>query len=497
MRYLVISRFFDIFAHMNEKDKNMNNMKDDESIVVKGLDKKVLYLIEKLKSIIDDSPFKGKVYLVGGCIRDMLLGKKIKDIDIVVEMPNGGTKFAHYMTVKTKCYKIGSNPVIFETYGTAKFNILTDKEIEDIDLECVQTRKEQYHKESRNPETCYGTIQEDAARRDLTINALYYNITTGKIMDFNKGIGFEDIQNKIIRTPSDPDIVFTDDPLRILRVIRFATRLGWGIEKNTWLGMIKNAYRINIISRERINDELSKILVTDKPSVGIRRLRDCGILHRILPDVYDEKYAYESKNPVVTTFDHTMEVLDEVQPIIEHRLAALFHDVGKLVTDKDRTISQNQFSAEVTEHDLKELKFPNDVIKSVCTAIKYHSFFASYTDGFTPPDAKIRRFLNTTGDDDAITLDLMEANNLHVTFNKKKSQVFGILNRIDELEESDRIKNIKLPVDGNDIIKEFNLKPSPRVGIILDAIKEAYFENPDITKEECFEIAEIKLKNMT
>ena len=490
MRFLLVSRFFNIFANINK------SIKMDDIISVKGVDKKIIYLIEKLKEIIDNSQFKGNVYLVGGCIRDMLLGKPIKDIDIVVNMPNGGINFANYVTVKTRCFNYTKNPVVFETYGTAKFNILTDDKIKDIDLECVQTRKEQYHKESRNPNTCYGTIQEDAARRDLTINALYYNITTGKVLDYNKGIGFEDLKNKVIRTPSDPDIVFTDDPLRILRVVRFATRLGWGIEKNTWLGMIKHSHRINIISRERINDELSKILLTEKPSIGIKRLRDCGILHRILPDIYDEKYAFESKNPTVTTFDHTMDVLDEVQPIIEHRLAALFHDVGKLVTDKDRTMSQNQFSSEVTEHDLKELKFSNDIIKSVCTAIKYHSFFASYTDGYTPPDAKIRRFLNATGDNDAITLDLIEANNLHVTFNKKKSQVFGILKRMEELEESDKVKNIKLPIDGNDIIKEFNLKSGPRIGILLDAVKEAYFENPDITKDECFEVVEFKLKNI-
>ena len=490
MRFLLVSRFFNIFANINK------SIKMDDIISVKGVDKKIIYLIEKLKEIIDNTQFKGNVYLVGGCIRDMLLGKPIKDIDIVVNMPNGGINFANYVTVKTRCFNYTKNPVVFETYGTAKFNILTDDKIKDIDLECVQTRKEQYHKESRNPNTCYGTIEEDAARRDLTINALYYNITTGKVLDYNKGIGFEDLKNKVIRTPSDPDIVFTDDPLRILRVVRFATRLGWGIEKNTWLGMIKHAHRINIISRERINDELSKILLTEKPSIGIKRLRDCGILHRILPDIYDEKYAFESKNPTVTTFDHTMDVLDEVQPIIEHRLAALFHDVGKLVTDKDRTMSQNQFSSEVTEHDLKELKFSNDIIKSVCTAIKYHSFFASYTDGYTPPDAKIRRFLNATGDNDAITLDLIEANNLHVTFNKKKSQVFGILKRMEELEESDKVKNIKLPIDGNDIIKEFNLKSGPRIGILLDAVKEAYFENPDITKDECFEVVEFKLKNI-
>jgi tRNA nucleotidyltransferase/poly(A) polymerase len=471
-------------------------MEKDKEIIVKNVDKKIIYLINKLKEIIGDSQFKGKVYLVGGCIRDMLLGKPIKDIDIVVEMPNGGVNFSNYVALKTGCYKPNKNPVIFETYGTSKFNISTDELIKDIDLECVQTRKEQYHKNSRNPETCYGTIKEDAARRDLTINALYYNISTGKVLDFNEDAGFKDLEDKLIRTPSDPDIVFSDDPLRILRVIRFATRLNWGIEKNTWLGMIKNAYRIHVVSKERIADEISKILTTDRPSIGVKRLRDCGILHRVLPDIYDEQFAFECKNPMVTTFDHTMNVLDEVQPFVEHRLAALFHDVGKLVTDKDRTLSQNQFSSEVTEYDLKELKFSNDVIKSVCNAIKYHSFFSSYTDGFTPPDNKIRKFLNVTGDDDAITLDLMEANNMHVAINKKKKQVFGILQRIEELEDIEKAKNIKLPINGNDIMAEFNLKKGPLIGVLLESVKESYFENPDITKNECFEIIKNKLKNI-
>jgi tRNA nucleotidyltransferase/poly(A) polymerase len=472
-------------------------MKEDSIIKAKNVDERIIYLIKKLKEMVDDSPFKDKVYLVGGCVRDMILGNPVKDIDIVVEAPNGGINFANYITsIKANCYKIGKNPVVFENYGTAKFNILTDDKIKDIDLECVQTRKEQYHKESRNPETCYGTIKEDAARRDLTINALYYNITSGKVMDFNKGSGFDDLANKVIRTPSDPDIVFSDDPLRILRVIRFATRLGWGIEKNTWLGMIKNAYRINVVSNERVGDELSKILLTDKPSIGIRRLRDCGILHRILPDIYDEKDAHECNNPVVTTFDHTMDVLDEVQPIIEHRLAALFHDVGKIASDIININQQNDFSSDVAEYDLKELKFPTSVIKSVCVAIKYHTFFSSYTDGFTPPDSKIRKFLNTTGDDDAVTLDLMEANNLHVTFNKKKKQVFGILQRIEELDNIEKIKNIKLPINGNDIIKEFNLKKGPKIGILLETVKDAYLDYPDITKEECFEVVRNKINSL-
>jgi tRNA nucleotidyltransferase/poly(A) polymerase len=473
----------------------MGENKKDE-IVVHGVDKKIIALVKHLRELIKGSNFENKVYLVGGCVRDMIMQKPIKDIDMVVEMPNGGTTFATWLAIKDKSYKAGSNPVIFENYGTAKIQLLNSDEFSDIELECVQTRKEQYHKDSRNPDTCYGTIEEDAARRDLTINSLYYNISNEKLYDFNKK-GYDDIKNKIIRTPSDPDIVFTDDPLRILRVIRFATRFGWEIEKNTWLGMIKNAYRISIISKERISDEITKILLTDKPSIGIRKMLYCGILHRVMQDIYDTKYALESKNPLVTTFDHTMEVLDEVQPIIEHRLAALFHDVGKLVTDKDRTISPNRFSSEVAAHDLKEMKFSNEVVTAVETAIKYHGYFSTYTDGFTPPDSKIRKFLNTVKENDAVTLDLIEANNCHVTFNKKKKQVFDILKRMEELEKSEEIRNIKLPITGSDIMNEFNVKSGPTIGYILDEIKEAYFENPKISKVDCFNIARNKLRSLT
>ena len=200
-----------------------------------------------------------------------------------------------------------------------------------------------------------------------------------------------DIANQIIRTPTDPDITFSDDPLRILRVIRFSCRLGWGIAKETWFGMVKNVGRISIVSQERITEEIIKILCTKNASVGIRKMLYCGLLQKVLPDIYDMRHSFESRNPVVTTFDHTMKVLDAVEAYPEHRLAALFHDVGRLLTDKDRTVSPNQFSAEVAEGDLRKMKLPNDVIKSVSTAIRHHEWFSTYTDGFLPPDKKIRK----------------------------------------------------------------------------------------------------------
>lgn len=458
-------------------------------VLFKNADSKVIAVTKKLEKWLKNSIFEDKVYYVGGCVRDLILGKPVKDIDIVVELRNGGLMLANYLAVKDGSWIMGKNPVVFESYGTAKFEFRKDPDCAGIQLECVQTRKEQYHKESRNPDTAYGTIQEDAMRRDLTINAMYYNITKEEICDFTDK-GFHDLSYSVIRTPCDPDITFSDDPLRILRVIRFSARLGWGINKETWFGMVKNAYRIDIISQERITDEISKILCTDHPSEGIRKLMYCGILHRVMPDIYDMKYSYESKNPAVTTFDHTMKVLDEiVDGSLEHRLAALFHDVGRAMAESDRTVSPNQFSADIAMADLRKMKYPNDVINAVACAIRHHEWFSTYTDGFLPPDKKIRKLMNSCGDNLAITLDLMNANNHSKTYNKKKQQVLQVMRRIEELDEVDEMTNIKLPVDGNEIMKELGIKKGPTIGVILNELKEDYFENPEITKEECLKRA--------
>ena len=455
----------------------------------KKADNKIISVTKKLEKWLRGSIFEDKVYYVGGCVRDLILGKPVKDIDIVVELKNGGVMLANFLAGKDGSFAIDKNPVIFPTYGTAKFEFKKDKECAGIEIECVQTRKEQYHKESRNPDTVYGTIEEDAKRRDLTINAMYYNITKGCICDFN-GTGFHDLANQIIRTPCDPDITFSDDPLRILRVIRFSARLNWGISRDTWIGMIKNAHRINIISQERITDEISKILCTDNPSVGVRKLLNCGILHRVMPDIYDLQFSYESKNPVVTAFDHTMDVLDTiVDQSLEHRLAGLFHDVGRGLAETDRTISPSQFSADIAMSDLKKMKLPNDIVNSVGCAIRHHEWFSTYTDGFLPPDKKIRKLMNSCGDNLGITLDLMNANNHCRTFGKKKTQVLQVMQRIEELDELEKITNVKLPVDGNDIIKELGIKKGPQIGVILNELKEDYFENPDITREACLKRA--------
>ena len=450
--------------------------------------------IDTISSYIKGSFFEGRVYAVGDCVRNALLGEPSNKIELVVNYQSGGMMLGNFLAMKDLSYKLGINPIMkTDTDNTTVVHLHKPEKCADVEIRCYATKKEEFYFVGCKPYFSFGTLQEDAKRRDLTVNSLYYSLTEQKIYDYN-GTGLYDIYHKILRTPSDPDKIISQDPLRILRIIKYACENDWGICKETWFAMIKNANKITNVPYERINNEISEILCSPNPSVGIRKMAFCGVLQKIMPDIYDMQYGYECKNPEVTTFDHTMEVLDAVEPYIEHRLAALFHDVGRIVTDKDRTLSPNQFSAEVAEADLKQLKFPKQIIYSVSTAIRHHEWFSTYTDGFTPPDKRIRKFLNSCGDEIGVTLDLMHANNTHKAINKKKTQVLGILKRIEELDEIDKAAKVTLPINGNDIKEYFSIKPSPIIGIALEKVKDAYFENPDITKDQALSVVEAFLK---
>lgn len=452
-------------------------------------DEKILKIIEKIKNAVKLTQLENHVFITGGVIRDSLLNLPISDVDIVVNVKGGGIMVANLLAAKEKCYMGVTNPVVFPTYGTAKVSLFKDEELKNINIEFVESRKCAYDA----TKDCFGTLEEDSKRRDLTINALYWNINDGKLYDYNRGI--DDLTTQTLRCPN-PYQMFIEDPYKMLKILRHSSELGWGIEKNTWLSMIQNAKLIKKVSQEKISLELSKILVSPNASIGIRKMLFCGLLEKVMPDIFELTMAYESRNPLVTAFDHTMKVLDAVQPLIESRLAALFHDIGSVVSDNyNRSISRDMFSAEVAVSDLKEMKFSTAIINAVEKAIRYHRVFTNYADGVMPPDRKIRKFVNLCGDHIGTTVDLMNANNLHCTYGKKKRQALDILNRMEELEKIEETKNVKLPIDGNELIKELGLKRGgPVVGKLLNIIKDAYFENPNITKEECLELAKKEVK---
>ena len=462
-------------------------------------DKRYIHLIEKLKELINGSLFENHVFIVGGFVRDAILGNPIKDVDVVVDTPDGGITFATWVAYHTGCHMTNKNPVIFPTYGTAKFQILTDPQIGDIEIECVQTRKEKYNKETRNPSTAFGTIEEDAMRRDLTINALYYNISTDEICDYTK-MGLNDIKNQILRCTGEPDVVFEDDPLRILRVVRFANRLGWKIEKNTWLGMIMNAKRISIISQERATEEINKMLLSDKPSDAIRMLDRCNMLQKVLPSVSECKHIYQDLRPIRNLYEHTLETLDKTPKVLETRLAALLHDIGKLDTYDKGFMYHSQVGADMAEKVLRAMKYSNAVVNTVKKAIEYHEDFSSYTGGSIPRPAVIRKFVvkfEGNEDDLNVALDLIHCNNLSQMYGKKVKLVPGIRKKIEELDKKNESgKKLKIPISGNDIMKEFNIKPSVFLGTIMDKVKEQVIEIPSATKEDLFKFVEEYLKKV-
>ena len=451
----------------------------------------------KIGEIIEGTKWENNVFAVGGCVRDKLMGKPIKDIDLAITYPNGGIEFANWICKETYCYKLDSNPCVFPKYGTAKFNIRSIDSISRVDIECVQTRKEQYKSESRNPETCYGNIIEDAFRRDLTINALYLNLSNMTVWDVTEK-GIEDLKNQIIRTPSDSDVIFQDDPLRLLRVIRFASRFNWGIEKDTWLGMVKNAYRIDIISKERIREELCKMMECDTPSVAIKRLDACGLLDRILPEIYRLKGVKQGVQHFGDVYEHTLATLDNTHPVALHRLAALFHDCGKPFTRmvKNKMVhfyNHENVGGTLAKMALTNLKFSNAEINKIVTAIREHMRFKQFGDK-CPSKKAIRKLIaSVTEDNLAITLDLMHADNIsHATNYCMKNQIPLVIEELKTLDTQE-VEKVPLPIDGKDIMKIFNFKPSPIVGECLKIAEELYFENPNATKEEYIEYIKNKL----
>lgn len=462
---------------------------------------KVQHLVSRIKELIKGSVFEGKTYLVGGVVRDILLGeeKEIHDIDMVVEAPDGGTCFATWLAFHTGCLVQGKNPCLFPTYGTAKLQILTDPQLTDLELECVQTRKEKYNKESRNPSVAYGTIKEDAMRRDLTINALYYNITNDEICDFTEH-GIEDIKNHVIRTTGDPNLIFDDDPLRILRVVRFSNRLGWKIDKGTWIGMIMNSKRIKILTQERVTDEFNKIITGKNPREALLKLDRCNVLAKVVPSLELSKHVYQDIRPIRTLFEHVLDVVDKTPPVLEARLAALFHDIGKLETYDKHFLFHAAASVGLATTVLKAMKYSNSVIDTVTKAIEHHEDFSMYIGATTPRPAVVRKFVhNFEGNDKdlEVALDLIHANNVSQMYGKKIKFVPNLRKRIEELDKKNESgKRLVMPISGKDIMQEYNLKPGPIIGVIMDKVKSKVFENPDLTKIEALKFVEEYLKTV-
>ena len=444
--------------------------------LAKKIDTPIFHLLQRVADKLGI-----ECYVIGGYVRDLILKRPSKDIDIVVV----GSGIAMAKAVARELGK-GTSLSVFQTFGTAQ---VKNKE-KEIEIEFVRARKESYNKDSRNPIVENGTLEDDQNRRDFTVNALAIRlneIAFGEVIDPFDGL--EDMRDMILRTPLDPDITFSDDPLRMLRAIRFATQLQFDIDDETFDAIIRNRKRIEIITQERIIDEINKIMLSKQPSIGFRLLEASGLLEIIIPEI-DQLKGVDKRNGIThkDIFLHTLRVLDTVAEKSDDlwlRWSALLHDIGKPQSKQWDEESgwtfrnHNWFGQKIVPTLFKRLKLPQgENMRFVQKMVDLHMRPIALSEEIVT-DSAVRRLLFDAGDDIDSLMLLCESD--ITSNNKEKVKQFLdnfelVRKKLIEVEEKDRIRNFQPPVDGHEIMHIFNIKPCSIIGEMKEIIKNAILD---------------------